>query len=57
MDKRDGLQGRDKQQGDLRDSNRVLPEGAVRDRKGPLDKDEGRRREREQNPGQPAGGE
>lgn len=39
-----GLTGQDKSQGDLRDADkpRELPEGLKRERKGPLDKNEGR---------------
>jgi len=37
-----GLTGQDKSQGDLRGGERELPEGLKRERKGPIDKDEGR---------------
>ncbi|MGB9364821.1 MAG: hypothetical protein WCE79_02290 [Xanthobacteraceae bacterium] len=42
----DGLRDRDKSQGDLRDSpasDRELPEGLKRERKGPLDNETGRK--------------
>jgi hypothetical protein len=38
-----GLKGQDKQQGDLREEQRDTPEGLKRERKGPLDKNEGRK--------------
>jgi hypothetical protein len=60
----DGLRGQDKSQGDLRNEgpDRDTPEGLKRPRKGPLDKDAGRRAQAEsvqqpQSPGEPAGGE
>jgi hypothetical protein len=37
-----GLKGRDKTQADLRGGEKELPEGLLRERKGPLDKDKGR---------------
>jgi hypothetical protein len=49
-----GLAGRDKQQGDLRDQPSqplAMPEGLVRERKGPLDKNLGRNEKATQVPG------
>jgi hypothetical protein len=37
-----GLKGRDKTQADLRGGEKELPDGLLRERKGPLDKDKGR---------------
>ena len=58
----DGLRGQDKQQGDLKDEGRDVPEGLKRPRKAPLDKDVGRAyeeaaKQEPQSPGQPARGE
>jgi hypothetical protein len=58
---KDGLRSEDKQQGDLQDQGRAVPEGLKRPRKGPLDKDLGRAYEeaakQPPSPGQPAKGE
>jgi hypothetical protein len=43
-----GLKGHDKSQGNLRGGEKELPEGLLRERKGPLDKDRGRDDDREQ---------
>jgi hypothetical protein len=59
-----GLRGPDKQQADLRDAPKTvpevdLPEGLKRQRQGPYDKDSGRAEQavEPQSPGQPAKGE
>jgi hypothetical protein len=53
-----GLTGPDKEQSDHRGRHNENPEGAIRPRQGPLDKDSGRRPEEQpESPGQPAGGE